>query len=278
MKRRTIVFPLVFVLSAAVMSLFAAERTVVEPVDDGRALINPNMGWTMHFYSNETAHYGCRLEPSDSLDWFEGCSVVYLRVPWAYLEPEEGVYNWALLDTPAQRWIAKGKQVGFRFTTSESWMEYATPKWVFDAGAKSIPFTFPRGYPDGPRVEGNLYDPVFDDPIFLEKLDRFLAAAGARYNGRPEVAFIDIGTFGLWGEGHTLMSSKLSDAENARMARIHIDLHKKHFPDTQLFVIDDVIGHDVPGDDFPLMNEAVSEGIGLRDDSIFCIFPFFLCL
>ncbi|MBQ6620195.1 MAG: DUF4832 domain-containing protein [Thermoguttaceae bacterium] len=273
MKRRTIVFPLVFVLSAAVMSLFAAERTVVEPVDDGRALINPNMGWTMHFYSNETAHYGCRLEPSDSLDWFEGCSVVYLRVPWAYLEPEEGVYNWALLDTPAQRWIAKGKQVGFRFTTSESWMEYATPKWVFDAGAKSIPFTFPRGYPDGPRVEGNLYDPVFDDPIFLEKLDRFLAAAGARYNGRPEVAFIDIGTFGLWGEGHTLMSSKLSDAENARMARIHIDLHKKHFPDTQLFVIDDVIGHDVPGDDFPLMNEAVSEGIGLRDDSIFCMEP-----
>ena len=273
MKRRTIVFPLVFVLSAAVMSLFAAERTVVEPVDDGRALINPNMGWTMHFYSNETAHYGCRLEPSDSLDWFEGCSVVYLRVPWAYLEPEEGVYNWALLDTPAQRWIAKGKQVGFRFTTSESWMEYATPKWVFDAGAKSIPFTFPRGYPDGPRVEGNLYDPVFDDPIFLEKLDRFLAAAGARYNGRPEVAFIDIGTFGLWGEGHTLMSSKLSDAENARMARIHIDLHKKHFPDTQLFVIDDVIGHDVPGDDFPLMNEAVSGGIGLRDDSIFCMEP-----
>ncbi|MBQ2683027.1 MAG: DUF4832 domain-containing protein [Thermoguttaceae bacterium] len=273
MKRRTIVFPLVFVLSAAVMSLFAAERTVVEPVDDGRALINPNMGWTMHFYSNETAHYGCRLEPSDSLDWFEGCSVVYLRVPWAYLEPEEGVYNWALLDTPAQRWIAKGKQVGFRFTTSESWMEYATPKWVFDAGAKSIPFTFPRGYPDGPRVEGNLYDPVFDDPIFLEKLDRFLAAAGARYNGRPEVAFIDIGTFGLWGEGHTLMSSKLSDAENARMARIHIGLHKKHFPDTQLFVIDDVIGHDVPGDDFPLMNEAVSEGIGLRDDSIFCMEP-----
>ena len=273
MKRRTIVFPLVFVLSAAVMSLFGADRTVVEPVDDGRALINPNMGWTMHFYSNETAHYGCRLEPSDSLDWFEGCSVVYLRVPWAYLEPEEGVYNWALLDTPAQRWIAKGKQVGFRFTTSESWIDYATPKWVFDAGAKSVPFTFPRGYPDGPRVEGNLYDPVFDDPVFLEKLDRFLAAAGERYNGRPEVAFIDIGTFGLWGEGHTLMSSKLSDAENARMARIHIDLHKQYFPDTQLFVIDDVIGHDVPGDDFSLMNEAVSEGIGLRDDSIFCMEP-----
>ncbi|MBQ6620194.1 MAG: DUF4832 domain-containing protein [Thermoguttaceae bacterium] len=269
MKRRTIILPLAFVFSVMMTSLFAAERTVVEPVDDGRSLINPNMGWTMHFYSNVPTNYGSRLEPSDSLEWFEGCSVIYLRVPWAFLEPEEGVYNWALLDTPAQRWIAKGKQVGFRFTTSENWVRYATPKWVFDAGAKSTPYNSHTG----PSADGAYIDPVFDDPIYLQKLDHFLAAAGARYNGRPEVAFIDIGTFGLWGEGHTLMSSQLSDEENARMARIHIDLHKKHFPDTQLFVIDDVIGHNVPGDDFPLMNEAVSEGIGLRDDSIFTMAP-----
>ena len=271
MKRRTILFLLTFVFwsAATSVSIFGTERTVVTPVDDGRALINPNMGWTMHFYSNIPANYGSRLEPSDTLDWFEGCSVIYLRIPWAYLEPEEGCFNWALLDTPAQRWIAKGKQVSFRFTTSESWLRYATPKWVFDAGAKSIPYDCSTG----PRADGDLLDPVFDDPVFLEKLDHFLAAAGERYNGRPEVAFIDIGTFGLWGEGHTLMSSRLSDEENARMARIHLDLHRKHFPDTQLFIIDDVIGHNVPGDDFPLMNEAVSEGIGLRDDSIFTMPP-----
>ena len=119
-------------------SLFAAERTVVEPVDDGRGLINPNMGWTMHFYSNVPTNYGSRLEPSDSLEWFEGCSVIYLRVPWAFLEPEEGVYNWALLDTPAQRWIAKGKQVGFRFTTSENWVRYATPKFLLMCSKPTI--------------------------------------------------------------------------------------------------------------------------------------------
>ena len=34
----------------------------------------------------------------------------------------------------------------------------------------------------------------FDDPVFLEKLDHFLAAAAARYDGKPELAFIDIGT------------------------------------------------------------------------------------
>ena len=77
--------------------------------DTGEALINPQMGWTMHFYSNVPTNYGSKLEPSDSLDWFEGCSTVFLRIPWAFLEPEEGKFNWAIVDTPAQRWIAKGK-------------------------------------------------------------------------------------------------------------------------------------------------------------------------
>ena len=58
--------------------------------DHGRALTNPGMGWTMHFYSNILSNYGSQLEPSDTLDDFPGLSTVYLRVPWAFLEPEEG--------------------------------------------------------------------------------------------------------------------------------------------------------------------------------------------
>ena len=71
--------------------------------------------------------------------------MVYLRVPWAFLEPDEGEFNWALLDTPAQRWIAKGKKIAIRVSCSESWWRYATPKWVQDAGAKGIEFEFGKG-------------------------------------------------------------------------------------------------------------------------------------
>jgi hypothetical protein len=67
------------------------------PVDTGEPLVNPDMGWTMHFYSNVPTHYGSKLEPSDTLDDFPGLSTVYLRVPWAFVEPEEGKFNWALL-------------------------------------------------------------------------------------------------------------------------------------------------------------------------------------
>jgi len=69
-----------------------------------------------------------------------GLSVVYVRVPWSFLEPKEGEFNWSLFDTPAQRWIAKGKQIAIRVSCCESWLRDATPKWVQDAGAKGIEF------------------------------------------------------------------------------------------------------------------------------------------
>ena len=75
--------------SLLLASTEAAEPTVtVRPEDTGCALVNPDMGWTLHFYSNRIENYGSRLAPSDTLDDFPGLSTVYLRVPWSFLEPE----------------------------------------------------------------------------------------------------------------------------------------------------------------------------------------------
>ncbi|HEY3324387.1 MAG TPA: DUF4832 domain-containing protein [Planctomycetota bacterium] len=252
----------------AVSLSFAAETITVTPKDTGAALVNPDMGWTMHFYSNVPTNYGSKLEPSDTLDDFPGLSTVYLRVPWAMVEPEEGQFNWALLDTPAQRWIAKGKRAAFRITCSENWTENATPDWVRKAGAKVVNYTWPKG----PDPNGKNWDPVFDDPIFLEKLDHFLAAMSARYNGNPNIAFIDIGTFGMWGEGHTFGSSRIPEDKADPIVRKHIDLHAKHFPATLLCISDDVVGPQKPGRHFPLLDYAISKGVSLRDDSI-CVQP-----
>ena len=113
-------------------------RAVVQPQDTGAALVNPGMGWSLHHYDNNITRYGLELEPSDTVDDFPGVSDVYLRLAWSYIEPEEGKFNWSIVDTPAQRWIAKGKRVSFRFSCSESSnnQTYATPEWVRLAGAK----------------------------------------------------------------------------------------------------------------------------------------------
>ena len=82
----------VLVLVSA-FTLTAQEMVTVNPVDTGEALVNPSMGWTMHFYSNVPSNYGSKLEPSDTVDDFPGLSTVYMRIPWAYIEPEEGNFN-----------------------------------------------------------------------------------------------------------------------------------------------------------------------------------------
>jgi len=250
---------LVIVTTLASISSAGEKTTVVHPQDTGAVLINPGMGWVLHHYDNSPFNYGGRLEPSDTVDDFPGVSVIYLRIAWSYLEPEEGRFNWSVLDTPAQRWLDKGKRIALRITCSEGSPQYATPEWVRQAGAKGYFFTGGKGI----DPNGRAWEPDFDDPIFLEKLDHFLAALAQRYDGNPEVAFIDVGSFGIWGEGHTYWSTK--KPYSAATVRKHIDLHTKHFKKTLLAANDDFASHDRGKQ---VIEYAAQQGLTLRDDSI----------
>lgn len=245
-----------------------AERVTVRPEDTGAALVNPDMGWTLMFYSNVPQNYGSKLEPADTMDDWPGLSTVYLRIPWAFVEPEEGRFNWAVLDTPAQRWISKGRRVAFRITCSENWTPFATPEWVKKAGAQGVFYTWGKG----PDPQGKFWDPAFDDPVFLAKLEAFLRAMAARYDGNPDVAFIDIGSYGMWGEGHTGGSSRVPQEKANAIVRRHIDLHLKCFPRTRLAILDDVTGPGSADGPQPLTDYARSKGLMFRDDSI-CVQP-----
>jgi len=262
------------IVTLGTTAAFAAEEktTVVRPQDTGAALVNPGMGWVLHHYDNIAFNYGGRLEPSDTVDDFPGVSVVYLRIAWSYLEPQEGQFNWSVLDTPAQRWLDKGKgsptrnyalggpmQIALRISCSESFMRYATPQWVQKAGAKGYDFS-PR---TGVDPNGPYWEPDYDDPVFLDKLDRFLAALAARYDGNPEVAFIDVGSFGVWGEGHTYASTR--KPYSVETIKRHIDLHTKHFKKTLLAANDDFALHDRGRQP---IEYAAQQGLTLRDDSI----------
>ena len=232
-------------------------RVVVRPEDTGAALVNPMMGWKLNFYSNILKNYGSKLALSDTLDDFPGLSCIYLRLPWCNIEPEEGVFDWSIVDAPAQRWIDQGLQVAFRFSVSESWMRWATPEWVAKAGAKGYNFTYGKGVDEN----GPFWEPDYNDPVFIEKHEAFLAAAAARYDGNPSVAFVDVGSFGVWGEGHTFASTQIEYP--AETVKKHIDLYAKHFKKTLL----------AANDDFSFQGEetipyARSLGMTLRDDSI----------
>lgn len=246
----------------------ASGQVTVTPADTNQALINPGMGWALHYYSGRTGNYGYRLKPSDSLDWFPGCSVIYMRIPWAFVEPEEGQYNWPVFDTPAQRFIAKGKKLAIRINCCEHWIPWSTPKWMMEKGVKGVWFVKGKG----PDPEGQLWEPDYLDPIYLEKLEMLIKALADRYDGNPNVAFIDLGTFGLWGEGHTSASSKLSKEVSEKAVKKQIDLYTKYFTKTLLCISDDVDGWNAK-DTFPILDYARAKGVSLRDDSILVNVP-----
>lgn len=233
------------------------DRITVRPQDTGEALVNPMMGWRLNYYSNLLTNYGSKLEPADTLDDFPGLSCIYFRLPWCYLEPEEGRFEWSVVDAPAQRWIDKGLQVAFRFSASESWMRYATPKWVEDAGAKGYNFTVGTGVDE----DGPFWEPDYADPVFLEKLENFIATAAKRYDGNPNVAFVEIGSFGVWGEGHTFASTKIKYP--SEVVKKHMDLYAKYFKKTLLAANDDF---SFQGD--ATIAHALERGMTLCDDSI----------
>ena len=247
-----------FILFIGVLNVSAsnAANFLYSPVDHGKALVNPGMGWTMHFYSNLLSNYGSKLEAYDTLDDFPGVSTVYLRIPWSFVEPEEGKFNWEVLDTPAQRWIQKGKKVAFRITSTENWMHQGTPQWVFDAGAKCY------------QVNSFL-EPEYDDPIFLQKVENFVKKMAERYDNNPNVAFVDIGHFGMWGEGHTVNTTPVhGHSWGFETQKKFIDMYCKYFKHTQLCISDDFAGDSTPGVRFPIMDYAFAHGVTMRDDSI----------
>ncbi|MFC1452320.1 DUF4832 domain-containing protein [Verrucomicrobiota bacterium] len=227
--------------------------------DNGASLVNPNMGWVFHYYNCGLHKYGAFLEPSDTLADFPGLSTIYLRLAWSYMEPREGQFDWSPLDTAIQRWRDAGFRIAFRITCCEGSVYYATPEWVRAAGAKGYHFNNGKIDPDAPN-----WEPDYNDPVFLEKLGRFLAVFGKRYGSLPYVDFIDVGSYGIWGECHCYWSTKIDYGPDMFMK--HLKLYEQHLPDALLVVNDDLDWSVSPD----IIDYAVENGYALRDDSIFC--------
>ncbi len=245
--------------------------TRVTREDTGQVCDNPGMGWVLYYYDQHMGRYGARLAPCDTVDDFPGVSVIYMAIPWAFLEPDEGRYDWSLIETPAQRWIGKGKQIALRFPCCEPFYAYATPAWVEACGARMIPFTTTERSRQwtrdllGTTIPETCYAPDYDDPVFLDKHARFLAAAAKRYDGNPRIAFIDVGSFGTWGEGHTSISCNRRYSAEVKLK--HLDLYRKAFPHTLLVAGDDLLKQDRQ-DNETLIRRAVELDMALRDDSV----------
>ncbi len=129
---------------------------------------------------------------------------------WRDLEPVKGVYNWAKLEKNWGNVAVTGKRVGFRVAAVIPGSDRVdTPQWLIDEGVAMRPYSI-----DG---ETGLA-PDWDDPKFLTAHHDFIMALGEKYDQDNRVAWIDIGSYGFWGEWHVWMNESLAAKQAAKQA------------------------------------------------------------
>jgi hypothetical protein len=228
----------------AVVCCGAAEEDAamvrIEPRETADLFTNPGMGWqTFHRFADEDPHLAGL--PSGS---------AYFRFYWSELEPEEGKIDFDKLDGLLAHARAAGQKLGLRvMCASTNRHHLGSPQWLRDAGCRGFEY---RSYRQGP-----FWVPDFEDPIFQRAHFRLLEELGKRYDGHPDLDYIDIGSVGLWGEWHMSGTNVDMPPLSARLAVI--DAYLRSFPNTpKLMQIDDIEG----------MRYAVERGCGWRADCL----------
>ena len=232
--------------------------------DDKTVLKNPHKGWFYHYIDNGFGreNYRNMIHEGDHLEWFPGLQNIYLRFDWADIEKEEGVYDWSYIDEIMDEWKEFGYVFSIRICTYEvSQIRYATPKWLVDMGIEGKFYE--------PENTVGCFEPVYSDSLFLEKLNNFMAECGRKFDGNPLVDYVEIGTFGAWGEGHNAFGmGRVYDIDTIKK---HINIHLRHFPNTTILINDDTISHlrqRDPEAGAEIMEYAMARGVGIRDDSV----------
>ena len=179
---------------------------------------------------------------------------------WNKLNPAKGVYDWTelekLLNALAEHNMTYALRV-LPYTPSFIKSDFPpqedydwTPPFVYEMGAKKIQIDL-RG------TDYHAYAPVWDDPIYIQAAKDFAKALAKKYDGDPRIEYIDIRTFGEWGEWHTshILGSEMP--ANSVLFDM-LDYYASLFKKTQLVLPSNGFGD--------VYTHALELGITKRDD------------
>ena len=220
-----------------------ADNYIFEPEATDEVLVNPGMGFeTFHSFNEDQRYRRAENYPE--------CSIAYFRFYWDKLEPQEGNYNFELIDLLLENARQNGQDLALRFMPTSAADPYVgTPKWYI---AKAKGYWYKKNNREG-------WAPEHNDPYFLAKQEELLSAFGERYNGHQNVIRMDIGSVGFWGEWHMSHTEPEVPMINEENAVKIIDMYLKYWDETPLSM---PIGY-VPG-----LRYAVSKAAGWRADSL----------
>jgi len=236
-----IIVPIILAFVAAYVQAQAAELIRVQPREIADLLANPGMGWQtfMKFADEDPALAGL---PS---------STAYFRWYWKEVEPRDGEINWKMFDDLLARARKAGQQVALRIMTAGTGRDYDySPPWLREIGLPGFEYKYGGGGPTH-------WVPDLDDARILSRHLRLIEGMGRRYDGHRDLALMDIGSVGLWGEWH--MSQTGVNMPSPETRRRIIEAYLTAFRKTPLVML---IG-DLDG-----LKLAASHGVGWRADCL----------
>lgn len=184
---------------------------------------------------------------------------------WDKLNPERGVYDWTdlekLLDAHEKNGLGyalrvlpysstKGINNKYTVETDYDW----TPQFVYKDNAKKGTAVVTHN-----GKEYTISVPIWDDPVYLQAHKEFAAALAEKYDGDPRLEYIDVRTFGNWGEW-TTSQLKGSEMPSPEVQKDMLSYYASVFHKTLLVL--PCTGRD------GVYEHALSLGITKRDDGL----------
>ena len=227
-------------------------------------LTNPHKGFTVPTEAAWTFDPGFEYGPHGSLNNGAWDLVTYGSgyQQWNKLNPAKGAYDWSELEELLDALSAHNMGYALRvFPYSPSFIRDDgtpeenydwTPKYVYEEGAKKIT----ARYKDN---NANAAVPVWDDSVYLHYAKEFATALAAKYDGDPRIEYIDVRSFGEWGEWH------VSNLDGSHMPSVEIqkDMLKHYASVFKKSLL--VLPSDGYGD---VYTYALSLGVTKRDDCL----------
>ena len=222
---RYFAFALLLACAGSVGNTLGQTATVVvKPQPFTGVLVNPDIGFTtfQRFNGDELNHgttwteglpivyqpFGGSLENKD----YPETSIAYFRVYWRFLEPQEGVYDWNLIDKALQTAHARHQTLMLRIAPYGTEAESDVPDWyrtVTGEELRKAPSTnnhaswyrpLAESLPDWQPYEAQwMVNPM--NPAYVHFFGDMVRALGARYDGDPDLDLVDVSIVGPWGEG-----------------------------------------------------------------------------
>jgi len=195
---------------------------LVTPTESDEVLVNPGMGFTTQSSVNGT------------VPGYPPSTVAYYRWYWDELEPQDGQFNWPMVDSILALAHAQGQRLATRIMPANG--RPRVPDWYRKTGAKGFEYVSESAQLDGKTITS--WMPDHEDPLYAKYMGRLVKEFARRYDGHPDIDHVDIGSYGHWGEWHLSFIREREEYPFA-IKKMIIDWYLEGFKKTPLVICED---------------------------------------